>query len=77
MCLLASHCSHFSLDSVSFSKNTFYDKASGSALFLIFDQVSGSCCYTIVLIKKGVFDIDLEVNSLTNNDIRSSFTRRV
>ena len=32
----------------------FYDKASGSALFLIFDQISGSCFNNIVLLKKSV-----------------------
>ena len=37
--------------SASFSKNTFYDKASGSALSLIFDQISGFCSYKITLIK--------------------------
>ena len=36
--------------SASFSKNTFYDKTSGSALFLIFHKISGSYSYKIVLI---------------------------
>ena len=34
------------------SKNTFYNKASGSALFLIFKQIQSSCFYKIVLIKE-------------------------
>ena len=39
---------HLSVESpASFYKNKFYDKASGSALFLIFDQISGSCSYTV------------------------------
>ena len=39
----------------SFSKNTFYDKVSDSAMFLIFHQISGSCSYKIVHIKKNVY----------------------
>ena len=33
-------------------QNTFNDKASGLALFLIFHQISGSCSYKIVLIER-------------------------
>ena len=36
---------------MSFHFSKFYDKASGSALFLIFDQISGSCPYNNVLTK--------------------------
>ena len=38
--------------STSFCRNTFYNKASGSALFLIFHQISGSCSSKVVLMKK-------------------------
>ena len=33
-------------------QNTFYDKASDSALFLIIHQIPGSCSYKILLIIK-------------------------
>ena len=49
--------------SASFSKNTCYDKASGSVFFLIFDQISGSCFYKIVLIKESVLAYKFRVQS--------------